>query len=51
MKEQFKWLTQLSFSCGLAELVVATVESGEEKKRRACLKISKIINDWRSKIV
>ena len=51
LQEQFKWLGQILLSGGLGESVAATVESREGKIRGACLEISQIINDWRSRAV
>ena len=51
LQEQFKWLGQILSSGGLGESVAATVESREGKIRGACLEISQIINDWRSRAV
>ena len=50
-KLSIKWLGQILSSGGLAESVAATVEAREGKIRGACLEISQIVNDWRSRAV
>ena len=50
-KLSIKWLGQFLSSGGLAESVAATVEAREGKIRGACLEISQIVNDWRSRAV
>ena len=48
-KPTLKWLGQTLSSGGLSESVAATVTAREGKIRGACLEISQIVNDWRSK--
>ena len=48
-KSSLKWLGQFLSEGGLSESVAATVEARGGKIRGACLEISQIVNDWRSK--
>ena len=50
LKQKFKWLGQILSYKGISDSVSETVRAREGKIRGACLEISHIINDWRSKV-
>ena len=51
VKDQIKWLGQILSSGGLAQSVAETVAAREGKIRGACLEITQVVNDWRSRAV
>ena len=50
-KQEDKWLGQIISAKGLADSVARTVASREGKIKGACLEISIVVNDWRSRAV
>ena len=50
LKNKFKWLGQILSEGGLSDSVAETVAAREGKIRGACLEITAIVNDWRSRI-
>ena len=49
--DKFKWLGQILSSRGLSDSAAETVAAREGKIKGACLEITMIVNDWRSRMV